>query len=151
MRGNHIQAAVLVAGLLFIALSVAEAGEIPPQGSRPLSQILRSVERQNLGVVTEAEFDDGLWEVKVCDSRGCQRLYIDPRSGRVTRRRRTNLDEMPPPDARPLSAIIQSVEVRRLGVITEVEFDDGLWRVEIRRDGRKIRLGIDPRTAEIRR
>lgn len=151
MKSKGIPPILLVFGLLLAPLSVAGAGELPSPGSRPLSAILKSVEEQRLGVITEAEFDNGLWEVKICDVGACQKLYIDPRSGEEKRRRKTSPDEMPSANAMLLSTIVQSVEARQLGVITEVDFDDGFWEVELRKDGRKIKLAIDPKSGETRR
>jgi len=150
MKSKSIPPILLVVSLLLAPLSVAWAGEVPP-GSKPLSEILESVEEQKLGVITEAEFDDGLWEVKVCDAGACQKLYITPKSGEETHRSKTDSDEMPPVSAMPLSTIIKSVEARGLGIITEVEFDDGFWEVELRKDGRKSELAIDPKSGETRR
>jgi hypothetical protein len=151
MKSKRIQPILLVVGLFLAPLSVAWAGEVPPPGSKPLSEVLESVEKQKLGLIMEAEFDDGLWEVKVCDAGACRKLYIAPKSGEEKRRRQTDSDEMPPVNAMPLSTIIKSVEARGLGIITEVEFDDGFWEVELRKDGRKSDLTIDPRTGETRR
>ncbi|OOP54950.1 MAG: hypothetical protein AYP45_17525 [Candidatus Brocadia carolinensis] len=108
------------------------------------------MEKQKLGSITDAEFDDGLWDVKVCKAAACQILYLDPKSGEEIRRRNTVFDELPPEKTLALSAIIQSVEARKLGIITEVEFDAGFWEVEIRKDGQKIKLVIDPKTGEIK-
>lgn len=138
--------------LLLATISIAGAGDLPPPGSKPLSAILKSVEGQDLGVITSAEFDDGWWEVKVCKGPACHKLYIDPESGEEKRRREAGSDnELPPANAKPLSAIAQSIEDSKAGVITEVEFDDGFWEVELRNDGRKSKLDIDPRTGETRR
>ena len=122
-------------------LSVAEAGDFPSPGSKPLSAILKSVEEQRLGVITKAEFDDGLWEVKICDVGPCQKLYIDPRSGEEKRRRKTDSDELPPANAMVLSTIIQSLEASALWIITEVKFDDGFWEVELGRGRPKDQAG----------
>lgn len=145
---------ILLTGAAF-CLSLAPvspgwAGDVPPEGGKPLSEILESVEGQKLGVFSEAEFDDGLWELKVCEASACWKLYIAPKSGDEIRRRKADSDEIPPTDARPLSAIIRSVEARGSGTITEVEFDDGVWEVDLRRDGKKTRLIIDPVTGEIK-
>ncbi|OOP57860.1 MAG: hypothetical protein AYP45_01050 [Candidatus Brocadia carolinensis] len=67
------------------------------------------------------------------------------------RRRNTVFDEILPAKVLALSTIIQSVEARELWIITEVEFDTGFWEVEIRKDGQKIKLAIDPRNGEISR
>ncbi len=151
MNSKSITPILLVFALLLAPLSVAGAGDFPSPGSKPLSAILKSVEEQRLGVITEAEFDDGLWEVKICDAGACQKLDIDPRSGEEKRRRKTDSDEIPPANAMLLSTIVESVEARGVWIITAVEFDDGFWEVELRKDGRKIKLAIDPGTGETRR
>lgn len=148
MKNKNIITILAVLGLLLTQLSDGSAGELPQPGGKPLSAILKSVEEQRLGSITEAEFDDGYWEVKICGPGACRKLYLDPRTGEEKRRSKTDSDEMPPPGSMSISAIIQSVEARGLGTITEVEFDDGLWQVELRRDDRKIKLAIDPMTGE---
>ncbi len=142
---------VWVFGLLLPALSVVGASELPPLDSKPLSVILKSVEEQKLGVIREAEFDHGLWEVKVCDSGPCQKLCIDPISGKEKGRRKSDIGEIPPANATPISMIVQSIEARRLGVIEEVEFDHGSWEIELHKRGRENKLYADPKTGEIRR
>jgi hypothetical protein len=142
--------ALLVAGTLIA--SVAAAGDSPPTGSKSLSDILKAVEDQKIGVVTEAEFDNGWWEVKVCKERECQKLYIDPKSGAEKRRAPEKADdETPPAGAKPLSQVIQSLEGRNLGVITEVELDDGVWEVEFADKLLKRKRKVDPGTGELRR
>lgn len=60
--------------------------------------------------------------------------------------------ELPPPDGKPLSEIVRSVEAMKLGVITSVEFDDGLWEVKTRQGRSATKLYIDPHSgAEKRR
>lgn len=144
---------LLAFGPVLAAVSTAEAGEVAPPGSKPLSVIINAIEGQRLGVVTSAEFDDGWWEVKVCNApTTCQKLYIDPKSGEEKRRRNAGSDDgMPSANAKPLSAIVQAIEARETGTITEVDFDRGFWEVELRRDGRRVRVDIDPRTGETRR
>lgn len=132
----------------------ASASPVPPAaspGSKPLSAILRSVEERGLGSITEADFDDGLWEVTVCTAAACQKLYLDPRTGEEVRRRNTDLAAAPPAGALPLSTIVQSVEALGLGVIEEVEFEHGAWEFELHKDGREIELVADPLTGQIRR
>jgi len=60
-------------------------------------------------------------------------------------------DERPPLDAKKLSEVIQAVEARGLGAITEIEFDDGVWKIELHgADGTEINLKVDPMSGEIR-
>ncbi|NLX19393.1 MAG: hypothetical protein GXY53_08975 [Desulfobulbus sp.] len=142
------QAAIVVVTLflsaLFPLLPAAYADDLPPPGGRPLSSILRSVEAQQKGTITEAEFDDGLWEVKVCRKKRCEKLYLSPYTADEVRRKRTRSDATPPKGATPVSAIVRSIEAQRLGIITEVEFENGVWEVKLRKHRQKIKIAVDP-------
>lgn len=151
MKSNSIFTILSALGLLLAPLSGAGADELPPPGSKPLSAILKSVEDRRVGSISEVEFDDGLWEVRVCDAQACQELYLDPQTGEERRRTKQDSDELPPANSMAISAIIQSVEARGLGAVTEVDFDEGSWKVELRKDGQEIKLYIDPMTGETRR
>lgn len=148
MKGKLIQKILFASTLASAPFCATHGGELPPSGGKPLSTIIRSVEEQRLGSISEVEFDDGLWEVKVCNSGACQKLYIAPESGEEKRRRNTGSDEIPPADAKPLSAIIKSIEDSGKGALTEIEFDDGLWKAELHNIDKKIKLKIDPRTGK---
>jgi Peptidase propeptide and YPEB domain len=150
MKTKNFILILLVSSLLLAPLSLAGANDLPPMGSKPLSIILRSVEEQKLGVIREAEFDHGLWEVDVCDAGACQELSIDPMSGKEKGRRKSDLGEIPPANAMPISKIVQSIEARRLGVIEEIELEHGFWEIELRKEGRKIKLAVDPNTGQTR-
>ncbi|BBO17869.1 conserved hypothetical protein [Candidatus Brocadia pituitae] len=89
-------------------------------------------------------------EVKVCATDGCKKLYINPKSGKEKHRKRVGSDEIPTTNVLALSTIIQSLEARKLGTITDVEFDEGFWDVELLKRGQGIELVIDPMTGEER-
>jgi hypothetical protein len=127
-------AAILSAAFLFVAFTggFAQADELPPQGSQPLSKILQSVEKKDLGRISEAEFDHGLWEVKVCKEHACEKLYIKPQNGHVVRRKNKGPDDIPPEGATPVSKIVKSIEAHQLGTITELEFEHGMWNVDLK-------------------
>ena len=60
-------------------------------------------------------------------------------------------DEVPPANAKPLSEIIKMVEDKGFKVITEVEFDDGVWKIETQQpDGKEVHIKIDPVTGQQR-
>jgi hypothetical protein len=102
-RSNSRRFVLLGVGVFFATTAMAGAGALPLPDSKPLSAILQAVERQALDVITSAEFDDGQWEVKVCQHGTCLKLYIDPRSGMEHRRRPDRSSEdLPPAHARPL-------------------------------------------------
>lgn len=152
MRSRSIRSVLLGVSVFLATITIVGADELPPPGSKPFSAILKSVEGQELGVIASAEFNYGWWEIKVCAAAACQKLYLDPKSGEEKRREAAHAgDELPPANARLLSSIIQVLEERKLGVITDVEFDNGFWEVELYKDGRKITLDIDPGTGETRR
>lgn len=54
-------------------------------------------------------------------------------------------DGMPPANAKPLSEIVRAIEAQSLGIIVEIEFEDGVWEIELHRpDGSEVTLKIDP-------
>ncbi len=112
-----------------------------------MSEIVRSLEEADLGVITEVEFDNGVWEVDTIKDGHWMELHVDPQTGQVLRREsKDGDDDIPPGEGMRLSSIIRSVEDQNLGRIVEVEFDDGYWEVEIRDGSRRIKLDIDPQT-----
>jgi uncharacterized membrane protein YkoI len=61
-------------------------------------------------------------------------------------------DETPPQNAKPLSAIIKAVEDRNYGTITEVEFDDGKWEIEVHQaGGKEMVVRVDAVSGQITR
>ena len=60
-------------------------------------------------------------------------------------------DETPPANAKPLSEIIKAIEDRGYKTITEVEFEDGVWKVEARQpDGKEVHIKVDAVSGAIR-
>jgi len=142
---------LIVSVLYFVGLGIALANDIPPTDGQPLSKILYALESREGAVITEVEFDDGKWEIKILRMGSFEELYINPKTGATEKREtlRSSIRKLPPDNAKPLSAIVQAVENRGIGAITEIEFDDGVWEVEFRRDGKKVEMDIDPITGEI--
>ena len=59
-------------------------------------------------------------------------------------------DELPPAGAKKLSEIVKALEDQDLGAITEIEFEDGVWKIEVHnRDGSETDLRVDPLSAQI--
>jgi hypothetical protein len=56
--------------------------------------------------------------------------------------------EFPPQDARPLSEIVEAVESQGFSPI-DLEFEDGRWEITALREGKPIRLYVDPRSGAI--
>ena len=120
--------------------------DLPPQGSLPLSGILQAVEQKNAGRITDASYDDdGHWEVKVCETSGCKKLYLNPTTGAETRRENKRFrDRTPPASAKPASEVARMVETREQGQISDMEFERGRWKIELRQgnDERKLYVNI---------
>lgn len=59
-------------------------------------------------------------------------------------------DEAPPANAKPLSEVIKVLEDKGYMTITEVEFERGVWEIEVHQpDGKEIKLKVDPVSGEI--
>jgi hypothetical protein len=59
-------------------------------------------------------------------------------------------EETPPADAKPLSEIIKALEDQGYKTITEVEFEDGKWKIELHQTGGKeVWLKVDPMTGTL--
>ena len=141
---NVILGASLSLGASVVAMAVT------PVSDKPLSAILQSVEKQ--GTVSSVERERNRWEVLVCQRRGsCHELYLDPVTGKELRRQReASFDRLPPTDAKPLSAIVASLEQRNLGNIVEIDFDDRRWEIDVLpAEGRRIELYVDPTTGAV--
>ena len=60
-------------------------------------------------------------------------------------------DESPPANAKPLSEIVKSIEDKGYKTITELEFDDGVWKIEVHQPGGKeVHIKVDPVSGAIR-
>jgi hypothetical protein len=59
-------------------------------------------------------------------------------------------DERPPANAKKLSEIVKTLEDQGLGGITEIEFEDGVWKIEVHNpDGSETDLRVDPVSGQI--
>jgi hypothetical protein len=105
----------LGAALFLSAITAVQAGDAPPRESKPVSEIIKSVEGQNAGTITDVESDDGLWEVEVYKDGKASTLYLDPKTGQLNHRRDgTEVHEdRPPGDGKSLSEIAKFIEISR--------------------------------------
>ena len=142
---------VILTASLSLGASLSAAA-VTPASEQSLSAILQSVEKQ--GIVSSVERERNRWEVLVCQRRGsCSELYLDPVTGKELRRQReASFDRLPPADAKPLSAIVTSLEQRNLGNIVEIDFDDRVWEIDVLpEEGRRLELYVDPVSGAITR
>ena len=140
--------------LLALACGGAWAAEVPPADAQPLSQILEAVEKNHPGVIVSADFDERRWEVVSCsaDGRSCRELRIDPRTAKTLRDSRDmNFDIRPPAGGKTAAQIARAIEERKLGTISEIEFDDPVWEVTVHGSGVRAKLYVDPASGDIQR
>lgn len=126
----------------------ALAQDEPPAGSPALSAILTTVEDGGARTVYSAELHRRSWEVVSCPGRerGCREDVIDAATGAQRSSESETVWTLPPEGAMPASAIAGQVEKLGLGQITDLEFDDRRWEVEVRNGVRRAEFRIDPVT-----
>lgn len=143
---------------LAIALGLSGGGSAaaqvsPPEGALPLSQILSGIEADGARTIASAEFELRRWEILSCPGRGrlCTEDNVDPVTGAVTASSRETVMFLPPRNALPASQIASVVEAMAIGTITELDFDDRRWDVEVRNGLRSAELRIDPVSGAVQR
>lgn len=75
---------VAIASLLVFVSAAATArdkDEIPPANAKRLSEIVRSIEAQGHTVITDIDFDDWKWVVRVYKAGLEFEILVDPVSG----------------------------------------------------------------------
>ncbi len=148
------RAVVLISAALIVLAANTANAESPPTGSQPLSAVLESVEKSPTAVVVSADFERGRWEIVACsdDGKTCRELYVDPITAREQRSSRVSpSDAHAPRGGKSASQLARSIEERKLGVITELEYEDARWEASLRGDGVRAKLYLDPATGDIRR
>lgn len=123
--------ASLGAALIVPAMALAHDNDVPPSNAKLLSEILATADSLGLGQIVEAEFDDGRWDIILCEQATCYKVEFDPISGQELRRKSADSKRLPPASAAPLTTVITQVEVANPGVITAADYDDGYWSVEL--------------------
>ena len=102
--------------------------------------------------IEDLEFDDGVWEAEARNGSG-QRvdLIVHPVTGAI-------LSETPDGGAVAPVGLLTAAQIRAAleaagyTQIRDLEFDDGYWEADARnRQGQRVELTIDPRTAAILR
>lgn len=69
--------------LSVFATSPAFSGERPPTGSKPLLEIIQSLEAHGYKPITEISIDDGVWEVEAYKNDEERELRVNPLTGEI--------------------------------------------------------------------
>lgn len=75
--------ALLTTLTLGFAACLAHAGDRPPEGIKPLSEIVLLLEKAGYSPISEIEFDDGHWEVDAYRNGEKVEINVDPRTGEI--------------------------------------------------------------------
>ncbi len=140
---------------IFIACcATASTAQTAAGGSMPLSDILRVIEADGSRTIASVEATLRNWEVISCEGRSriCREDVVDANTGASIRSETEGVWTLPPSGALPMSEVVASVEAMNIGNITEVDFDDRRWDVEVRASiGSRAELKIDPMTGAVTR
>nr|WP_320015957.1 PepSY domain-containing protein [uncultured Desulfobacter sp.] len=79
-----------VAVLSALGISQVFAGERPPADSKPIVEIIQTLETQGYAPITEISMDDGLWEVEAYKNNEERELRVNPLTGEILSDRRDN-------------------------------------------------------------
>jgi hypothetical protein len=143
-----------LAAITLVVAGLPLAAQTAADGSLPLSDILRIVEADGVRTVYSAEAHRRSWEVVSCEGRSriCREDVLDPNTGALRNSSTEAVWTLPPEGALPASEIAAMVEGMNIGAITEMDFDDREWDVEIRASiGSRAELKINPMTGVARR
>lgn len=116
---------------------------------KSLLDVVKSLEEADYAPITEISFDDGVWEVEAYKADVPYELSIDPENGEVISEHRDNGDPKPPAKSMLLSAIVEAIEKAGYTHVHDVSFEHRTWEAEVRRDGMKRELRVDPLSGEI--
>ncbi len=83
--------AALFFSMLFLQTSIAV--EMPPQDAKPLSELVRTLEKQGYSSFVDIEFDDSQWEIKAYKEGVKRKLKVNPVSGEIVSDRQDQEDD----------------------------------------------------------
>lgn len=133
----------------FAVTAVVAGTAASAQSALPLSDILRMVEADGVRTVYSADAHMRGWEVVSCEGRSriCREDLLDANTGAVRQSETEGVLRLPPEGSLPASQIAAMVEGMAIGAITEMEFDDRVWDVEVRASiGSRADFELDPMT-----
>ncbi|GLF94714.1 PepSY domain-containing protein [Streptomyces yaizuensis] len=160
-------AALLTGGAVTAVTAAADDKPSKISSSTAVSTALK----EQSGVVESVSLDDGAWEVEIADAKGAsgadgaddadREVRVDAESGKVLgaerddaddddRDDRDDRDDVPVRDAKVDAKQAGAAAVDfRAGTVTDIEFDDGHWEVEIHaKDGAEHEVRVDAVTGK---
>jgi hypothetical protein len=103
-----------------------------------LSQLGRELERAGYEGVYEAEWTDGLWQFLAMGGGDLEVITLDPYTGQLLSR-----ESLRPAPEMSFSTVINRIEKEGYTMISDVEFEDGVWEIEATKDGETAELVVE--------
>ncbi|WOO41142.1 PepSY domain-containing protein [Rubellicoccus peritrichatus] len=121
----------------------------PTRDAKPFSEIASLMESEGY-LISEATYKKGDWEVEALKDGTAYELRLEGTTGKVRWQKVDDTDDpWPPNNAKPLSAIAQTVEKTGY-VISEVDYErNNIWEVEAYKEGVKYELKLNALTGAL--
>lgn len=89
-RGKFMKTLLCALGVvaLLVQATYVMAEELPPEGSKQLSEIAKMLEDKGYKPVTEASMENGVWEIDAYMNNEERELRVDPVTGEIISDRR---------------------------------------------------------------
>ena len=110
----------------------------------PLSQLGRGLEQMGYEDVYEAEWEDNAWKLLTKRDGELEIVTLDPYSGRLLSR-----EPMAPRRTLPFSTVVEHLQRKGYRAISEMEFEDGGWKVEAVRNGKREEIFVEMVSGQI--
>ena len=135
-------------GIMGLSATAFIAGAVPPQSAKPLSDVLHNVEAQGYTALTEASFDDGVWEIEALHKGKPVEIHVNPDSAKVISTHPEQTNAKLPKGTKSLAAIVKQLE-QAGDSIESVDFERTGWEAEVVRDRQERELILDVKTGKV--
>lgn len=136
-------------GLACLAMGVAIVGATPPKSAKPLSEVLKKVEGQGYTALTEASYDDGVWEIEAIHDNKPVEIHVNPKTAKVVSEHPEQVQDKLPQDAKSLAAIAGQLEKSGYPRIESIDFERLGWEAEVLKNNQELELVLDVKTGKI--
>ena len=136
-------------GVAGLAATAFIAGAVPPESSKPLSEVLQKVEGQGYAALTEASFDDGVWEIEALHDGKPVEIHVNPQTVEIVSEHPEEAHDKLPQDAKSLTAIAKQLEQDGYQSIESIDFDRTGWEAEVVNNGQERELILDAKSGKV--
>ena len=131
-----------------LTAGVVGAGAAPSQPAKPLSEILRGLDKSYV-TVSEVSFEAGYWEIEAEHNQMPVEIRVEPVTAAVLSERADSPHDPLPADVVPLAEVVKQLEQAGNGPIQDIDLEGAVWDVETLRNGLPRELTVDVRTGKV--